>query len=150
MNCSVFACMERQTRNVRVKHACSCWETIGTTDVHARDSLQCDHVGKDSPHLRPDQCMQCHLTLAVLWLCPDEVSACGLYVGMPSLSTRTPSFWSASRSRRHATNFQDRMQHLHKIEDLKKLVLTQKMEWNVSSSATGLNAVQRWNNTGQS
>ena len=108
----------------------------------ARQRLQCDHVGKDSPRLRPDQCMQCHLTLAVLWLCPDEVSACALYVGVPSLSTWT-AFWSTLRSRRHATDIQDRLQHLHKIEDLKKFVLAQKMEWNVSSSATGLNAGTR-------
>ena len=136
-------CVHRETNQECARETCMLMLGNDRHHPRARQRLQYDHVGKDSPHLRPNQCMQCHLTPAVLWLCPDEVSACALYVGMPSLSTWTASFWSASRSRRHATNIQDRLQHLHKIEDLKKLVLTQKMEWNISSSATGLNAGTR-------
>ena len=117
--------VQRDTNQERARETCMLMLGNDRHHPRARQRLQCDYVGKDSHHLCPNQCMQCHLTLAVLWLCPDEVSACALYVGMPSVSTWTAPFWSASRSRRHATNFQDRLQHLHKIEDLKKLVLTQ-------------------------
>ena len=143
-------CVQRDTNQERARETCMLMLGNDRHHPRARQRLQCDHVGKGGLHLRPNQCMQCHLTLAVLWLCPDEVSACVLYDGLPSLSTWTAPFWPTSRSRRHATDIQDRLQYLHKIEDLKKLVPTQKMEWHVSISATSFNAVQRWNNTGQS